>query len=86
MRMFVPSMWVMNRSASGLLVEQPQHLVLLEYENHAQRQRGGITHAKRLAGQAPFAEELARSEHRDDRFFARRATARTASRRPPGCT
>ena len=53
-----------------LLVEQADHLLLLDDEDGARARRDGRRHPKRLSRQGPLTEEVARSQHRHDRFLA----------------
>ena len=54
-----------------LLVEEVHHLFLVHQEDGAVRRRRRTPHADRLTGQASFAKELARTEHRHDGFTPR---------------
>src|SRR5487761_167125 len=52
-------------------VEHANHLILINHERFGRRDCGSRSHANRLAGEAPFAEEIARAENREDRLLAR---------------
>ena len=53
-----------------LLVEQPDHFLFRDDENPARHHRRGRPDANALTGQRALAEEVARAQHRDDRFLA----------------
>jgi len=70
--MFLASMCVRKRSAKAAFAwSWAHHLRLLDNENgarpHCQRRR----HPLRLAGKAPFAEEMANVNQRNHRLFSR---------------
>ncbi len=52
-----------------LLVQQPNHRFFFNHKDPGRRHGGCGCHAKRLSGQAPLAEEVARSEHGDHGLF-----------------
>ena len=54
----------------GLVVEQPDHRVLLDDQHAARHDRRRRPDADRLTRQGPLAEKVAGGQHRDDRFFA----------------
>ena len=53
-----------------LIVQHPDHFRLLQAHRHAVGHRSGRGHARRLAGKASLADEIAPRQKRDHRLFA----------------
>jgi hypothetical protein len=49
-------------------VQQPHHPGFVDQPDHARRDRRRVPDADGLPGETSFAEEVARTEHRDNRF------------------